>query len=122
MRSLDYHIQKTILIILMSLMTLSLFNEGFMVVWLGMFVFGIYHLIHFVFYFAHKMISKQRIGKYMITYIFMVIAYFAGWYQLHDQVPEPYSWHLFGIIALLIGAYYFYNVHKMNLNPKLRYY
>ena len=122
MRSLDFHFQKIVLIILISFFTLSLFNEIGMVVWIGMFLFGIYHLLHFILYFLSKVMNKQKIGRYMVIYPIMNILYFISWYQFHNEILEPYSWHLFGILALLIGSYYFFNVHKNNLDTSLRYY
>ena len=122
MKSLDFHFQKIALIVLISFFTLSLFSAYGMVVWTGLFLFGIYHLIHFVIYFLSKATDRQNIGNYMIIYPIMNILYFTSWYQFHNKLQEPYSWHLFGILALLIGTYYFYNVHRKNLNSNFRNY
>ncbi len=121
MRSLDYFIQKVTFVVLGVLGLCALFSKGILLwMFLALFFFGVYHIIHYFFYLAHKLSTRKHVEEYMVIYPGLVALFFTLCYFLNPLIDEPLAWILFVLCALGIGFYYFYCVHEKNLNSNFR--
>ncbi len=123
MKSLDYYVQLWTIIALLVLQIAGVFFEDLkLLAFLLMLIFGIYQICHFILYSIHKYLVSSKFRSVLIIYPIFCTCFITIFGSLWTNHGRFLILHIMPLIAISIGCYYFYSVHKKNLRTDFKFY